>query len=126
LTALTGEEEIGAQRAYAQSKLALTMWSFYLAQQWPFATVVAVNPGSLLNTKMVKEAFGQHWAPVDKGAQILNELALVDHFANATGKYFDNDIGDFNMAHTDAYASQKVTELLRVTQSIIASYESLS
>ncbi len=54
--ALAGKIQIGAQAAYAQSKLALTMWSFQLAKQLKDITVIAVNPGSLLNTNMVREA----------------------------------------------------------------------
>ncbi|MEM7377336.1 MAG: SDR family NAD(P)-dependent oxidoreductase, partial [Pseudomonadota bacterium] len=46
--------------AYAQSKLALTMWTRALADELgdDGPVVVAVNPGSLLGTKMVKNAFG--------------------------------------------------------------------
>ena len=36
LDALEGKESLSAQEAYAQSKLALTMWSFYLAQEFDF------------------------------------------------------------------------------------------
>ena len=32
LKALAGTEKIGIQEAYAQSKLAITMWSFWLAR----------------------------------------------------------------------------------------------
>lgn len=56
LEALRGETSLGANEAYAQSKLALTMWSFNFAKQHPNIVTLAVNPGSLLNTKMAKEA----------------------------------------------------------------------
>ena len=48
------------------------MWSFYLAKQEPDINAIAVNPGSLLNTKMVNEAFGNYWSPADKGANIFH------------------------------------------------------
>ena len=49
---LSGKELVSDNSSYAQSKLALTMWSFNVAKQKPEITVIAVNPGSLLNTKM--------------------------------------------------------------------------
>lgn len=60
LRALAGEVQLDDGTAYAQSKLALTMWSRSLAQslegQGP--AIIAVNPGSMLATKMVKQAYG--------------------------------------------------------------------
>ncbi|MEM9675441.1 MAG: short-chain dehydrogenase, partial [Bacteroidota bacterium] len=67
------------------------MWSFYLSKEVKFLNVIAVNPGSLLNTKMVQEAYGRYWSSADKGADILYELAVSDKYANSSGKYFDND-----------------------------------
>lgn len=116
---LTGAVAINASDAYAQSKLALTMWSFHFAKQHPNITTIAVNPGSLLNTKMVKEAYGQHWSPADKGANILFNLALSEEFKNDSGKYFDNDKGSFAMAHPDATNQKKINILLNLTKEII-------
>lgn len=45
---LDGNIKVSDQEAYAQSKLAILMWSFYLAKQEPDIAVVALNPGSLL------------------------------------------------------------------------------
>lgn len=115
IQALEGKTSLGANEAYAQSKLALTMWSFYLAVQEPSITVVAVNPGSLLNTKMAKEAYGQHWSPADKGVDILYDLSMTD--LAKTGKYFDNDKGTYAPAHSDAYDTNKIEKLIEVTMS---------
>ena len=117
---LTGAKKSSASETYAQSKLALTMWSFYLAKQEPSLKVIAVNPGSLLNTKMVKEAFGNHWSPADKGANILYKLALSDDYQDASGKYFDNDQGIFAQAHPDAYHEKKINKLIAKTAQILA------
>ncbi|TKG91468.1 SDR family NAD(P)-dependent oxidoreductase [Puteibacter caeruleilacunae] len=117
--ALTGEESIGISDAYAQSKLALTIWSFYMAQKEPNLTIVPVNPGSLLNTKMVKEAFGNSWSSADKGADILIALGVSDEFADVSGKYFDNDRGSFGLAHPDAYDKAIVDELIVLTNKIV-------
>ncbi len=119
MEAFLGQEPISPQSAYAQSKLALTMWSFYFAQEHPGITTIAVNPGSLLNTKMVKEAFGQHWSPADKGASILYDLAIMEKYAHSNGKYFDNDRGAFNKAHLDAYDKVKIKQLISATEKII-------
>ncbi|RKR13132.1 NAD(P)-dependent dehydrogenase (short-subunit alcohol dehydrogenase family) [Maribacter vaceletii] len=117
INALQGGMNLGANDAYAQSKLALTMWSFDLAKKEPSILVVAVNPGSLLNTKMANEAYGQHWSPAEKGVDILYDLSMTDKAK--TNAYFDNDKGGFTKAHPDAYDDNKVEELLSITQSII-------
>ncbi|MEM7573941.1 MAG: SDR family NAD(P)-dependent oxidoreductase [Bacteroidota bacterium] len=124
LRALVGREELSMQEAYAQSKLALTIWSFELARQYPEITTIAVNPGSLLNTNMVREAYGRHWSPAEKGGNILYDLALDSTYANASGKYFDNDKGnpkgDFGDAHPDAYEKEVAQQLIDKTQAVLA------
>lgn len=128
LPALAGKATLPANAAYAQSKLALTMWSMALAAQEQAAGmgVIAVNPGSLLNTNMVREAFGQYWSSADKGANILYELAVSDAYAGVTGRYFDNDrgqgeqMGDFGSAHADAQDAGRVQLLLEKTQAVLA------
>ncbi|MBL7560370.1 SDR family NAD(P)-dependent oxidoreductase [Olleya sp. YSTF-M6] len=116
---LTGDVSTSANEAYAQSKLALTMWSFYFAKQHPNITTIAVNPGSLLNTKMAKEAYGQHWSPAEKGVDILYDLAMSEANKNESGKYFDNDKGSFSNAHPDAYDEAKIQTLLEITSSLV-------
>ncbi len=123
LDALSGHKEISNQSAYAQSKLALTMWSFQWAKQFDNWSVIPVNPGSLLNTKMVQEAYGRFWSSADKGANILYELALDEKYKNINGQYFDNDLGDpkgqFGQAHPDAYDQSKIESLLLKTTEIL-------
>ncbi|PXX29686.1 SDR family NAD(P)-dependent oxidoreductase [Arenibacter sp. ARW7G5Y1] len=114
---LEGKTGLGANEAYAQSKLALTMWSFYLAEQEPSITVVAVNPGSLLNTKMANEAYGQHWSPAEKGVNILYDLSITD--LAQTGRYFDNDKGSYAPAHADANNQEKIRQLIRLTNEVL-------
>ena len=116
---LRGKEQVSDNNSYAQSKLALTMWSFHLAKQEPNITVIAVNPGSLLNTKMVQEAYGQHWSSAEKGVAVLYDLALSETYKNDSGTYFDNDKGSFGKAHHDAYNQELINTLLQATNSII-------
>ena len=123
LDALNGQAVVIESEAYAQSKQALTMWSFDLAKQHNKVAVIAVNPGSLLNTRMVAEAYGQHWAPADKGATILYDLAVSGEYKGITGKYFDNDKGNpkgtFGPAHSDAYDANKTMKLIQQTEEIV-------
>jgi len=119
IEALQGKETISSQVAYAQSKLALTMWSFAFAKTNPEITTIAVNPGSLLNTKMVQEAYGQFWSSADKGANILVELAVSEKHTESNGKYFDNDKGTFSNAHNDAYNQEKINQLIFQTNKIL-------
>lgn len=128
LDLLNGKQTTSAQDAYAQSKLALTMWSFDLAKKLTDnnTNVVVVNPGSLLNTKMANDAYGQHWSSADKGANILHELAVSAEYANDTGKYFDNDKGKdkghFADAHSDAYDANKISALVESTDKLLTAY----
>ena len=122
--ALAGKIQIGAQSAYAQSKLALTMWSFSMAKQLDDIAVIAVNPGSLLNTNMVKEAYGRYWSSADKGGNILYDLAVSNEYEGVTGKYFDNDKGEikgaFGPAHSDAYNEEAIDKLIQSTDMVLS------
>ncbi|SEP66748.1 SDR family NAD(P)-dependent oxidoreductase [Neolewinella agarilytica] len=119
LTALQGGQALSDQEAYAQSKLALTMWNHQMARQEDNITFIAVNPGSLLNTKMVKEAYGRHWSPADKGADILVALATEEKHMAMSGKYFDNDRGGYGPAHADATDQTSIDELLKLTDQLL-------
>ena len=120
--ALLGTRHLSAQESYAQSKLALTMWSFHLAKVEPALSVIAVNPGSLLNTNMVREGFGRFWSSADKGGNILYDLAISNEYNGVTGKYFDNDKGSdkgsFGHAHPDAHDETAIEQLINVTKKI--------
>lgn len=117
--ALKGHEMLSESNAYAQSKLALTIWSFYLAEQNPELNIIALNPGSLLNTKMVKEAYGRFWSSAEKGSNIIYEAATSERFMEGSGRYFDNDIEAFNEAHEDAYDSIIQDRLIAETERIL-------
>lgn len=119
MDALKGKLQISSNEAYAQSKLALTMWSFDFARENQNIITIAVNPGSLLNTRMANEAYGQHWSPAEKGVDILYDLALSTNHNNNSGKYFDNDKGVFSEAHNDAYNQKIINELLTETIQIL-------
>ena len=105
--------------AYAQSKLAITIWSATLADQMPDGPVyVAVNPGSLLATKMVKQGFGIDGNDLNIGADILVRVALSDEFSTASGTYFDNDSGCFASPHQAAGDQQHVDAVMTTIRSL--------
>lgn len=122
LAALDGEGRLSDGSAYAQSKLALTMWTNALAEELGEGgpVVVSVNPGSLLGTKMVREAFGTRGNDVGIGVDILVRAALSDEFADASGRYFDNDARRFGPPHPDAGDPAKCAAVLRTLDAIIA------
>ena len=121
--ALAGRAHIADDyTAYAQSKLALTMWSIHLASELGNngPVILAVNPGSLLATKMVKEGFGMAGKDIGIGVDILVRLALDDEFENASGLYFDNDAGQFASPHSDALDAQKCEKIVDVMEDALA------
>jgi len=90
-------------------------------QLMPFQFIrVPVNPGSLLGSKMVKEAFGVAGGDIRIGAEILSRAALSDEFAAASGQYFDNDSGQFSSPHPDALDPRKSEEIVRVIETVLA------
>ncbi|MES9969221.1 MAG: SDR family NAD(P)-dependent oxidoreductase [Candidatus Thiodiazotropha sp.] len=123
LEALAGRSRIADDlNAYAQSKLALTAWSRSMAHALDDhgPVMVAVNPGSLLGTKMVKEGFGMAGKDIRIGVDILVRAALSDEFADASGKYFDNDAGRFGSPHPDALDARKSEQLLQAMEEVLA------
>lgn len=101
--AFEGGLRLSDDEAYAQSKLALTMWSHVLGEQCRDSgpMIVAVNPKSMLGTKMVQEAYGVAGSDIRVGVDIVCRAALSDEFANASGRYYDNDAARFAPAHPD-------------------------
>lgn len=78
-------------RAYAQSKLALVMATIELAGELAprGVTVNALHPGTLLDTKMVREGFGHAMGRAEDGAEAEVHLATAPELAGITGAYFD-------------------------------------
>lgn len=119
--ALMGKMDLSFGEAYAQSKLAITMWSRYMALHMDEykASIIAVNPKSLLATKMVKEAYGISGSDLSVGANILCKASLDEEFESANGKYFDNDIEEFALPHADALDEKRGKEIVLVMETIL-------
>lgn len=104
--AINGGRKLSNDEAYAQSKLALIMWGMEMAEDKNvLPSIISVNPKSFLGSKMVLEAYGRKGFDLGIGADILYRAALSDEFANANGKYYDNDICRFVPPHP--YAERK-------------------
>ncbi|MCH9684249.1 MAG: oxidoreductase, partial [Deltaproteobacteria bacterium] len=74
--------------------------------------------GSMLGTKMVKDAFGVAGDDIGIGADILVRAALADEFAAASGRYFDNDARRFASPHPDALDAGKCDEVVRAVEAL--------
>lgn len=121
IDALKGNARLSDSSAYAQSKLAITMWSrkmgLELKESGPL--VISVNPASMLGSKMVKDAYGVNGGDLSIGADILTRLALSDEFKDNHGDYFDNDIGRLSSPHPDALNDAKVNQVMATIESLI-------
>lgn len=102
-----------AMTAYAQSKLAITAWTLYMAEEINQTQFIPVNPGSLLATSMVKSGFGIEGKDIRKSVKLLADLAVSKDFEGESGRYFDNDIGTFVAPHPDAQNTIFQAELIK-------------
>ncbi|RUS59234.1 SDR family NAD(P)-dependent oxidoreductase [Pseudorhodobacter sp. E13] len=124
LVALRGESRLDDMATYAQSKLAITIWTQDMARAHPDGPAfIAVNPGSLLASKMVREGFGIAGNDLGIGADILRKAALSPGFAKASGRYFDNDSGQFAAPHAAAADPDHVAAVMKTIRALIAAGE---
>ncbi len=121
IKAMQGNVPLADMDAYAQSKLAITIWTREWAKSLSNAPVmVAVNPGSLLASKMVKEGFGLAGNDINIGADILIDAALGARFAEAAGAYFDNDSGAFANPHAAALDKAHAADVMTTIRTLIS------
>ncbi|WP_376873583.1 SDR family NAD(P)-dependent oxidoreductase [Albirhodobacter sp. R86504] len=122
LRALEGHETLKDMEAYAQSKLAITLWNQCFADTYPEGPVsIAVNPGSLLATRMVREGFGTSGNDLNIGVDILTRAALSPEFSGVSGRYFDNDARSLAARYPVAQAqivSRGINELVTPVASL--------
>jgi NAD(P)-dependent dehydrogenase (short-subunit alcohol dehydrogenase family) len=85
------EKNFDPHRAYRQSKLALIMFSFVLAEKVKDLgiSVNALHPGTYLDTKMVRNAGIKPLGKAEKGAEAEVYLATSPELEGVTGQYFD-------------------------------------
>ncbi|MDP8944181.1 MAG: SDR family NAD(P)-dependent oxidoreductase [Actinomycetota bacterium] len=85
------ERRYDGMRAYAQSKLAQVMFTFELAERLEGTGVTAtcLHPATLMDTKMVTEAFGRARSSIREGADATVRLAAAPELAEVSGRYFE-------------------------------------
>lgn len=120
LEALSSPAILDDMAAYSRSKLAFTMWTKDLAERLGGQkSVIAVNPGSLLATNMVRDGFGIAGNDVRIGADILVDCALDDKYANIQGEYYDNDSRQFSDPHPEGLDTKKIATLVTKIDELI-------
>lgn len=79
-------------KAYAKSKTALILFTYLLAEklQDKEITVNCLHPG-VINTKLLRSAFGAGGAPLTEGAKTLVFAATAPELEKVSGKYFVNN-----------------------------------
>lgn len=82
--------------------------------------IIAINPGPMLGSKMVKEGFGVAGGDIRIGADILTRVALADDFETASDKYLDNGQGQFACPHQDALNPLKADKIVGIIDTVLA------
>ena len=84
------EKKFNSSSAYAQSKLAVIMFSLLFAKKNrdEGVTVNSLDPGSFLNTRMVKQAYGATENSPESGAITQLFLACAPELKGVTMQYF--------------------------------------
>jgi len=85
------EKNFNSGTAYAQSKLALIMFTIDLAEELKNDNITAnsLHPGTYLDTNMVRHAGIKPWGKVEAGAESVVYVATSPELENITGKYFN-------------------------------------
>ncbi len=112
------EHRYSGWEAYARSKLAQVMFTFDLAEELrgEGVTVNALSPGSLLDTKMVREAFGRARGDVQEGADAVIYLATSPEVEGVTGRFFDQERE--SRANRQAYDREARARLRRASREL--------
>ncbi len=89
--------------AYGRSKLALAMFTMELSDRIANdpMTVNCLHPGTLLDTKMVRQAFSRPRGSAESGAEVEVYLATSPEVEGVSGIYFDRK--SKARAHAQAY-----------------------
>jgi NAD(P)-dependent dehydrogenase (short-subunit alcohol dehydrogenase family) len=85
------ERNYDGVQAYCQSKLALVMFTFDLAEELEDGGVTAncLHPGTYMPTNMVRDAGVQPVTPIEDGVAATRRLVYSDEVEGTNGHYFD-------------------------------------
>lgn len=105
-------------RAYAQSKLALTMFTFDMAERLKDDGITSncLHPGSLLDTKMVRESSITPLGSAESGAEVEIYVATHPGLHGRTGRYFEEKREA--RAHEQAYDTEARKTLWRLSEKL--------
>jgi NAD(P)-dependent dehydrogenase (short-subunit alcohol dehydrogenase family) len=113
------EREYSGVRAYCQSKLALIMFTFDLAERHRGAGVSAtcLHPATYMPTKMVHAAGVSPTSPLEEGVRATLRLIADPELDGVTGRYFDGqrEAG----AHPQAYDPGARHELRELSDRLV-------
>ena len=105
------ERDFEDAKAYRQSKLALIMFTFDLAEQLKNEniTVNSLHPGTYLNTNMVRNLNITPLGEPESGAEAVAHLSVSESVSGVTGKYFN--VKTESRANSQAYDIQARKQL---------------
>jgi len=118
LNDLQFEKNYTGVKAYAKSKTALILFTYLLAEKLKNTdiTVNCLHPG-VINTKLLRSAFGSGGAPLSDGAKSLIIAAIAPELKNVSGKYFINNRSEPSKDIT--YSKEIQKKLWKKTEEII-------
>ena len=125
LEALTGNVRLADGMAYAQSHLALTMWSRALGRSLGDAgpSIIVVDPGSTA-VRTVIEGDAARESDLRAGARVIVRAALESEYAGASSGVFDAGSNTFLAPHPDVADLRKSSAVLCAMESVICSTRS--
>jgi NAD(P)-dependent dehydrogenase (short-subunit alcohol dehydrogenase family) len=112
------ERGYGGVRAYGQSKLALIMFTFDLAEELDphRVTANALHPGTFMPTGMVKAAGVRPITPLEDGIEATLRLIESPELDGISGRYFDGT--EESAPHPQAYDAEVRRELRELSEEL--------
>jgi NAD(P)-dependent dehydrogenase (short-subunit alcohol dehydrogenase family) len=116
------ERQYDGMRAYRQSKLALVMFTFELAQRLRAdgertVTVNALHPATFVNTKMAYEAAIAPVSSIEDGVEATMRLVVSPELDGVSGRYFDGMTE--SRANDQAYEAGARRRLWRLSETLV-------
>ncbi|MBV9228566.1 MAG: SDR family NAD(P)-dependent oxidoreductase [Chloroflexi bacterium] len=112
------ERHYDGVQAYCQSKLALIMFTFDLAEELATTGVTAncLHPATYMPTKMVLAARGSGVSSIEEGAQATLRLVTAPELEHVTGRYFNGQRE--SRAESQAYNQQARRQLRQLSEQL--------
>jgi NAD(P)-dependent dehydrogenase (short-subunit alcohol dehydrogenase family) len=112
------EHHYDGVQAYCQSKLALVMFTFDLAEELAGtgATANCLHPATYMPTKMVLSARGSSVSTIEEGVQATTHLITAPELDQVTGRYY-NGLREAR-AESQAYDRQARRQLRQLSEQL--------